>query len=267
MLTCYDYPTAQWEDEAGVDIIFVGDSVGTNVLGYESEEEVTLDDIRHHLRAVRRGVDNAYLLADLPYGTCDDPTSALQNAQVLLEDGADGVKLEGFKPEIVAHLVEHDIEVCGHLGLNPQIDAGKGLQVRSAEAAMELLRQSLSLQEAGAFLLVYELVPEEAAGEISKHLDIPTIGIGAGRFTDGQVLVVLDMLGMNTFDLRHSRRYQELRQRGIDGIRAFVEDVSGGKFPGAENVRHLPDEEARKLAELSRSQRGATRSANVDSRR
>jgi len=250
MLTCYDYPTAQWEDEAGVDIIFVGDSVGTNVLGYESEKEVTLDDIRHHLRAVRRGVDRAYLLADLPYGTCDDPASALENARALLEDGADGVKLEGFKPEIVAHLVEHGIEVCGHLGLNPQIDADKGLQVRSAEAAMELMRQSMALQEAGAFLLVYELVPEEAAGEISRKLDIPTIGIGAGRFTDGQVLVVLDMLGISTFDLRHSRRYEEFRQRGIDAIRAFVEDVCHGTFPGAENVRHLPQGETQKLPGL-----------------
>ena len=244
MLTCYDYPTAQWQEEEGIDVIHVGDSVGTNVLGYESEKEVTLDDIRHHLRAVRRGVTTAYLLADLPYGTCEDSLSALQSARVLLANGVDGVKLEGYKPEIIAHLVKHGIEVCAHLGLNPQIHVKKALQARNAESAMELLRQSVALQEAGAFMLVYELVPEEVAAEISTCLDIPTIGIGAGRFTDGQVLVVLDMLGINTFDLRHNRRYEEIRQRGTAAIRAFVKDVSLGRFPGVENVRHLPEKEA-----------------------
>jgi 3-methyl-2-oxobutanoate hydroxymethyltransferase len=244
MLTCYDYPTAQWQEEEGIDVIHVGDSVGTNVLGYESEKEVTLDDIRHHLRAVRRGVTTAYLLADLPYGTCEDSLSALQSARALLADGVDGVKLEGYKPEIIAHLVKHGIEVCAHLGLNPQIHVKMTLQARSSETAMELMRQSLELQEAGAFMIVYELVPEEVAAEISTRLDVPTIGIGAGRFTDGQVLVVLDMLGINTFDLRHNRRYEEIRKSGTAAIRAFVKDVSFGKFPGVENVRHLPEKEA-----------------------
>ena len=243
MLTCYDYPTARWQEEAGVDVIFVGDSVGTNVLGYESEKEVTLDDMRHHLRAVRRGVDTAYLLADLPYGTYDDELSALESASALIDDGADGVKLEGYKPAVVAALVSHGIEVCAHLGLNPQIHAKKRLQARSAEAAMELFQQSIALQKAGAFLMVYELVPEEVAAEISRQLDIPSIGIGAGRFTDGQVLIVLDMLGINTFDLQHNRRYQQFGQSAVTAIREYVEDVALGHFPGTENVRHLPQDE------------------------
>jgi 3-methyl-2-oxobutanoate hydroxymethyltransferase len=249
MLTCYDYPTAQWEEEAGVDVILVGDSVGTNVLGYESEKEVTLADIRHHLKAVSRGVRSAYLLADFPYRTYDTAADALRNARTLLDDGADGVKLEGYKAEIISHLVAQGIEVCAHLGLTPQIHEKKGLQARSAEAAIELFQQSVALQKAGAFMLVYELVPEEVAAELTKRLDIPTIGIGAGRFTDGQVLITLDMLGISTFDLRHSHRYEERTQKATSAIRSFVEDVTHGNFPGPENVRHLPKDEAEKFTE------------------
>ncbi len=247
MLTCYDYPMARWQDEANVDVIFVGDSVGTNVLGYESERDVTLADIRHHLRAVRRGLRTAYLLADLPYRTYNDPADALRNARARLEDGADGVKLEGHKPEVISHLVTHGIEVCAHLGLNPQIHKKKGLQARSATAAVKLLSQSVAVQQAGSFMLVYELVPEEVAAEISKRLYIPTIGIGAGRFTDGQVLIALDMLGTNTFELRHSRKFEEFARRGTRAIRKYVDEVVAGHFPGPENVRHLSKTEAERF--------------------
>ena len=123
MLTCYDYPTATWEDEAGIDIIFVGDSVGTNVLGYESEKDVTMADMAHHLRAVCRGVKTAYLLVDMPYGSCDTPENALANAQKLLAEGAEGVKIEGPKKDAVKLLSKNGIEVCSHLGITPQTDA------------------------------------------------------------------------------------------------------------------------------------------------
>ena len=247
MLTCYDYPTAQWQEEAGVDVIFVGDSVGTNVLGYESEKQVTLADIVHHLRATQRGVRTAYLLADLPYGTYDDTTAALSNAQTLLEAGTDGVKLEGFRPEIVAHLVHHGVEVCAHLGLNPQIHEKKALQAKTADAALQLIDESLALEQAGAFMIVYELIPEEVASAATERLAIPTIGIGAGRFTDGQVLIVSDMLGANAFELRHSHKYDTFQARGIDAIRRYVQDVEDGLFPYAENVRHLPEAEAERF--------------------
>lgn len=248
MLTCYDYPTALWEDEAGVDVIFVGDSVGTNVLGYESEKQVTLADIVHHLKATRRGVSTAYLLADLPYGTYDDTTTALRNARALLDAGADGVKLEGYKPEIISHLVDHGVEVCAHLGLNPQIHEKKALQAKDADTASQLLDESLALQEAGAFMMVYELIPEEVARVATERLAIVTIGIGAGRFTDGQVLIVSDMLGANAFELRHSHRYEEFRARGIEAIKKYAEDVENGRFPLPTNVRHLPEAEAEKFA-------------------
>ena len=247
MLTCYDYPTAVWEDEAGVDIVFVGDSVGTNVLGYESEKEVTLDDMVHHLKAVRRGVRQAYLLVDLPYLTYETPEEALRNARALISHGADGVKLEGFRPDIVRNLVQDGIQVCAHLGLNPQIHEKKGLRAKTAVAATRLISESEALEDAGAWLMVYELIPEEVAREATRRLSIPTIGIGAGRHTDGQVLIVSDMLGINEFDLRHVRKYDNLHDRATQAIRRHVAEVRSAEFPAGENVRHLSDEESKAL--------------------
>jgi 3-methyl-2-oxobutanoate hydroxymethyltransferase len=248
MLTCYDYPTALWEEEAGVDVMLVGDSVGTNVLGYESVRQVTLDDIVHHVKATARGVSSSYVLADLPYGTYADRGTALRHARTLLKAGADGVKLEGFRPEIVSHLVDHGVDVCAHLGLNPQLHEKHALQAKDAGTASQLLDESLALQEAGAFMMVYELIPEEVACEATKRLAIPTIGIGAGRYTDGQVLVVQDALGASAFELRHNRKYAEFRARGIQAMRGYVEDVQKGRFPEATNVRHLPEAEAEEFA-------------------
>jgi len=266
MLTCYDYPTALWEEEAGVDVILVGDSVGTNVLGYESEKQVTRGDIVHHLKATRRGVSAAYLLADLPYGTYDETTAALRNARALLNAGADGIKLEGYQPDIISHLVDHGVEVCAHLGLNPQIHEKKALQAKSAETALQLVDESLTLQEAGAFMIVYELIPEEVARVATEQLAIPTIGIGAGRFTDGQVLIVSDMLGGNAFQLRHSCRYEEFRARGIEAIRKYAEDVENGRFPQATNVRHLPEAEAEQFAKQVHEQAQHIRSTQTPKR-
>jgi 3-methyl-2-oxobutanoate hydroxymethyltransferase len=231
-----------------VDVMLVGDSVGTNVLGYESEKQVTLADIVHHLKATRRGVSTAYLLADLPYGTYDDTTTALRNARALLNAGADGVKLEGFRPEIVSHLVDHGVDVCAHLGLNPQLHEKHALQAKTAEAALRLVGEAVALEAAGAFMIVLELIPEEVACEATKQLAIPTIGIGAGRYTDGQVLVVQDALGATAFELRHNRKYAEFRARGIQAMREYVEDVQKGRFPEATNVRYLPEAEVEKFA-------------------
>jgi 3-methyl-2-oxobutanoate hydroxymethyltransferase len=262
MLTCYDYPTAVWEDEAGVDIVFVGDSVGTNVLGYESEKEVTLDDMIHHLKAVRRGVRRAYLLVDLPYLTYETPEEALRNATHLISNGADGVKLEGFRPDIVRHLVENGIDLCAHLGLNPQIHEKKGLRAKTAKSAESLISESIALQEAGAWIMVYELIPEEVAGEATRRLSIPTIGIGAGRRTDGQVLIVSDMLGINEFELRHVRKYDNLHERATQAIRRHVVEVRSSEFPSSEHVRHLGDEESKALEEML-STAGATATARA----
>ena len=262
MLTCYDYPTAVWEDEAGVDIVFVGDSVGTNVLGYQSEKDVTLDDMIHHLKAVRRGVRQAYLLVDLPYLTYETTEDALRNARALLSHGADGVKLEGFRPDIVRSLVQNGIQVCAHLGLNPQIHEKKGLRAKTARAAARLISESEALQDAGAWLMVYELIPEEVAREATRKLSIPTIGIGAGRHTDGQVLIVSDMLGINDFDLRHVRKYDNLHDRATQAIRRHVSEVRSAEFPAGENVRHLSNEESQALDEML-STTGTTASTSV----
>jgi 3-methyl-2-oxobutanoate hydroxymethyltransferase len=242
-ITCYDYPTARWVDTAGIELILVGDSVGTNVLGYASEKEVTLNDITHHLRAVCRGAKSSYILADLPYGTCDSPESALANAKALIDAGADGVKLEGFKPEIVSHLAAAGIDVCAHLGLMPQIHGKKSLQARSADAALTLVQQSIAMEHAGAWCLVLELIPEEVAKVVSQKLTIPTIGIGAGRYTDGQVLILLDALGFHAFDFQHNHRFTDVETPATMALQAYASAVRDRTFPGTENTRHLPADE------------------------
>ena len=236
VLTCYDYPTALWQEEAGVDVIFAADSVGTNVLGYDHEREVTMDDMIHHLKAVRRGVGQAYLLADLPYGSCDTPDEALENALRFVSLGADGVKLEGFKVEVVKTLAERGIDTWAHLGLNPQIHEKKRLQARTVEDAAALFESALALEEAGARFLVLELIPEELGQLVTEGLTIPTIGIGAGRFTSGQVLVVPDLLGVNEMDFRHIAKYADFKARGTAAIQRYVDDVRSGDFPGEQDV-------------------------------
>ena len=185
VLTCYDYPTACLQDEAGVDIVFVGDSVGTNVLGYKSETEVTMADMRHHLKAVRRGVTDAYLLVDMPYAADRDAEQAVTNAKCFLADGADGVKLEGGieKVPIVTALTEQGIEVCAHIGHNPQIHGTKAAtHGKTFAKAKRLIEAASALADAGAKLIVLEKITEEVSQIITETVDIPTIGIGGRTF-------------------------------------------------------------------------------------
>lgn len=243
MLTAYDYPTAQAEVAAGIDILLVGDSVGTNILGYQSEQEVTLADIVHHVRAVRRGAPQTTILADLPYATYDTPDMAVANARILREAGADMVKFEGPRPEIAAALIEAGIDVCGHLGLEPQHHAEKRLKGRSAQEAKILLGHAQALDAAGISLLVLELIPEEVAATVTKAVAAPTIGIGAGRHTDGQVLVICDMLGVTPKNFRHNHRYQEFSPLIGEATAHYVRDVREGRFPAEANVFHMPQDE------------------------
>ncbi len=243
MLTCYDYPTAVCMEEAGIDVVFVGDSLGTNVLGYESETEVTMADMEHHLKAVSRGIRNAYLLADLPFMAYPTPEIAVRNAGRLLRLGADAVKLEGPQFDIVKHLAESDIVVWGHLGITPQRQTEKKLQGKTAGAAIELVENALKLERAGASVIVFEVIPEEVARAATEMLSIPTIGIGAGRHTDGQVLIVSDMLGINAFELRHNKKYDDFHSRSVDAFRRYAEEVTAGRFPGKENVRPMKTKE------------------------
>jgi 3-methyl-2-oxobutanoate hydroxymethyltransferase len=248
-LTCYDYPTAVSEERAGVDLIFVGDSVGTNVLGYADETEVTMDDILHHLKAVRRGATKSYILADLPYATYETPEQALSNAQKLADAGADIIKFEGANIEIATHLVKHNLVVCGHLGLQPQTHQKKAFQGKDFTQAQQLIEYALNLEKAGIDLLVLELVPEELGKIVSEKLKIPTIGIGAGRFTDGQVLIVNDIVGITPRKLKLAKRYLDYQNSTTDAIDRYKQEVEQIIFPAEENVRHMEESELQKLME------------------
>lgn len=253
MVTCYDYPTAQIEDEAGVDIIFVGDSVGTNMLGYAAETEVTMEDMLHHLKAVRRGVQQAYLLVDLPHGSYPTPEMALANARRLLACGPNGVKLEGGieQVDVVRALVAQGIEVCGHLGFTPQTMGTKGrVQGRSLAEGKALVRSALALEAAGLSLLVLELASEPISLLIAQHLRVPTIGIGAGRFCDGQVLVITDILGISPMERKLFKRYEHWRERSLEAVHRYKHDVQQRIFPAEANTfTRISEEETAALAQ------------------
>lgn len=253
MLTCYDYPTARLQDEAGLDVIFVGDSLGPNELGYDREVEVTLPDIIHHLKAVRRGVERAYLLADLPYGTYASPETALAAAEELILHGADGVKLEGPATGIVSHLSRNGIEVCGHLGFNPQRHEKAAVQGKTYDTAKALLDEARALQLAGASMLVLELIPEALGKLISEDLSIPTIGIGAGRYTDGQVLIVHDALGLTPRKLRHAKIYEPVNEHMLKAFRDYSREVKTGLFPDASHSSNMEEEELSRLLTYCRT--------------
>jgi 3-methyl-2-oxobutanoate hydroxymethyltransferase len=198
-LTAYDYPSARLLDDAGIDLILVGDSLGMVVLGYQDTVEVTMEEMIHHLRAVRRGVSRAPVAADLPNHSYDTPAQALENAKRLVDAGADLVKLEGALIEQTQHLVRNNIEVIGHLGMLPQHvreEGGYHKKGKTASEAESLILQALALQEAGCCSIVLELVDPDVANTITGKLDIPTIGIGSGTGCDGQVLVTPDLLGL-----------------------------------------------------------------------
>jgi 3-methyl-2-oxobutanoate hydroxymethyltransferase len=243
VVTAYDAPTARIEAEAGVDAILVGDSVGVNMLGYAHEREVTLADMAHHIAAVRRGAPDVYLIGDLPYATYDTPAQALASARALRDAGADCVKFEGAQPDVVAALSAAGFDVCGHLGLESQHQDVKRRQGKTAEAAAKLYADARAGDAAGQKFLVLELVPEELGGRISRAVQAATIGIGAGRLTDGQVLVVNDFAGITTRDFKHNRRYAQVGAALRAAVDAYVAEVRAGLFPGPEHAFHMAEDE------------------------
>src|SRR5919108_4385058 len=266
MLTGYDYPTACMEDQAGIDSILVGDSVGTNVLGYASEREVTMADMVHHLKAVRRGVAQAYLLVDLPYQSYETPQQALGSARILLDHGAEAVKLEGGveQVETIHRLTSQGIGVCGHIGFTPQTLHRPGrkarIQGRSSSQAIALLESAIAVEQAGAQLLVLELIPEPLGKAITECLRIPTIGIGAGRFCDGQVLIIHDLLGLTPFHLRFVKRYQQYRDLTLQAIAEYKHDVEAGDFPGGDTAFEMDEDERLKVEQwMHQSRQRASR--------
>ena len=255
-LTAYDYPTARIVDGAGTDIILVGDSLGNVVLGYDSTVPVTLEEMLHHARAVRRGVERALLVADMPYGTYHTgPDDAVRAAlRLVKEGGAEAVKLEGGRNrvETVRRLVAAEIPVMGHLGLTPQSLNKLGsyrLQAKTADAARALIEDARALEEAGAFAIVLEVVPREIAREVTAALHIPTIGIGAGADCDAQILVTHDLLGLSFSKTspRFVRQYVNVRDQMNEAIQAYADDVRTGAFPSDDESYPLPADAANEL--------------------
>ncbi|MCT7994118.1 3-methyl-2-oxobutanoate hydroxymethyltransferase [Laspinema olomoucense] len=237
-LTAYDYVSAKLLDRAGVDLLLVGDSLGMVVLGYETTLPLTLDEMIHHAKAVRRGIEKALMVVDLPFLTYQESfQQAMHSAgRILKETGAQAVKLEGGYPEIaetVRRLVLAGIPVLGHVGLTPQSvhQLGYRKQGKTPETGDRILKEAIALQEAGAFAVVLEHIPSQLAAEISKTLVIPTIGIGAGVHCDGQVLVTHDLLGMTDRVPPFAKRYANLQETITQAVQAYGEDVRDRRFP------------------------------------
>ena len=248
MLTAYDYPTARILDDAGIPMLLVGDSLGQVMLGYDSTVRVTMEEMLHHTRAVVRGTKRALVVGDMPFLTYSSVDEALANAGRFLQDaGAQAVKIEGGvrSARIVEGLVKAGIPVQGHIGWTPQSAGGLGGKVRvqgkTREAARALLADAASVQDAGAFSIVLELVPEQLASLITSRLRIPTIGIGAGAGCSGQVQVIADVIGLGSFTPRHARHYAEVGAMIEQAARSWAADVVAGRFPGPEQTVRMDD--------------------------
>ena len=254
MVTAYDAPGARIADDAGVDLILVGDSLAMVVLGYEDTLQVTIDDMAHHVGAVARAKPRALVIGDLPWMSYHVSTEdTLRNAARLIKAGATAVKLEGGAKRVsmVEALIDAEIPVMGHLGLTPQsVNAMGGYKVQGRErsAAETLVADARALEAAGCFSIVLEGVPDEVARMVTDAISVPTIGIGAGRWCDGQVLVSHDLLGIEDRIVpKFVRRYADLKQQSVDAITAYADDVRTGRFPGAEESYHLTDAQAEAL--------------------
>ena len=255
MLTAYDYPVAKLLDESGVDLILVGDSLGMVVLGYETTAPVTMEEMLHHAKAVRRGVSRALVIGDMPFlsfrGTLTD---SVHNAgRFVQEAGCDGVKLE-WKPgieDVAKAIIDAGIPVMGHVGLTPQTAAaegGFGMRGTDASSAARIIAQAISLQEVGCFAMVLECVPDLVAKEITERLRIPTIGIGSGAQCDGQVVVTYDLIGLfERFKPKFVKRYADAASLIRQAASSYVQDVRAGLFPGAEQTITMAPEEFAKL--------------------
>ncbi|MGD0732155.1 MAG: 3-methyl-2-oxobutanoate hydroxymethyltransferase [Terracidiphilus sp.] len=259
-LTAYDYPTSRLADEAGIDLILVGDSLAMVVLGHENTLAVTVDEMLHHTRAVRRAVRRAFLVADMPFGSYHGTVAeGVANAiRFVKEAGAEAVKIEGPRFDLVRALVEAEIPVVGHLGLTPQSVhrmGGYRVQARTAQTVLQLKTDALALADAGAGLLVLEGIPREVAAAITAEISIPTIGIGAGPDCDGQILVFHDLVNL-TFApaAKFVRRYADAATLLRTAIEHYREDVEHRAFPSDAESYHLPDAAQRTLNEIEKAE-------------
>jgi 3-methyl-2-oxobutanoate hydroxymethyltransferase len=249
-LTAYDYPSARLVDEAGIDVILVGDSMAQVMLGYDSTLPVTMDEMLHHTRAVRRAVKHALLIADMPYGSYHvDEKETLHNAARLVkEGGAEAVKIEGGakRADLIRRVIDAEIPVAGHIGLTPQsvnVMGGYKVQGKTLAAIEQLMRDAVALDKAGVACLYLEGIPREVAAMITAEVETPTIGIGAGPECDGQVLVFHDLLGL-TFGqpAKFVRRYADVGAVITEAVQAYRDDVVAGRYPSDGESYHLPRE-------------------------
>jgi 3-methyl-2-oxobutanoate hydroxymethyltransferase len=256
MVTAYDYPSSQVAEEAGVDVVLVGDTAAMVVLGYEATTPVGMDEMLTMAAAVRRGLETPLLVGDMPFGSYERSNEhAIENAQRFVKEaGCDAIKLERGGPSVerAAAIASSGIPVMGHVGLTPQTATALGgfkAQGKTAESASRIARDAVSLQAAGCFAIVFEAVPAAVTDALMPRLEIPVIGIGAGLATDGQVLVFHDLLGITTgpHSPRFVKRYAEIHDQMVDGVRAYTEEVRARRFPDAEHVYSADPAEVEEL--------------------
>ena len=254
MLTAYDYPIASFLDEAGIDIILVGDSLANVVLGLESTTEVGMKEMLHHTRAVVRAVKNALVIGDMPFDSYQlNPRAAVDNARQFIEEGCHAVKIEWFEdcPKVASAISQAGIAVMGHVGLTPQTArdlGGMKVQGKDAASAQAIIKNAKDLQDAGCFSVVLECIPQEVAQVITQQLKVPTIGIGAGPHCDGQVLVIHDLLGLfSRYQPKFSKKYVDLGPQILDAVKQYKKEVTNGQFPDDAHSFHLDQDEIKKL--------------------
>ncbi|OXS80255.1 3-methyl-2-oxobutanoate hydroxymethyltransferase [Domibacillus enclensis] len=254
MITAYDFPSAKQAEAGGTDVILVGDSLGMTVLGLDSTVHVTIDDMVHHTKAVKRGARDTFIITDMPFMTYHvNKEQTFHAARTLIQGGADAIKLEGAGEVVdrVKELTEAGVPVCAHLGLTPQsvgVLGGYKVQGKTAESAQRLLADARAMEQAGAFMLVLECVPHQVARTVSAALQIPVIGIGAGAEADGQVLVYHDIMkyGVDR-TAKFVKSYAEFDRTGVQAVSSYVEDVKAGEFPEEAHAFTMSEDELDRL--------------------
>lgn len=255
VLTAYDYSTAKYIDEAGIDIILIGDSLAMVALGYENTNSVGVEEMEIFTKAVARGTQRAMVITDMPFMSYHkNESDAAENAGRMIKAGANGVKIEGatdYILKVIKHVTQIGIPVIGHVGFTPQFlnaIGGYNIQGKSYEATLEILEQAKKLEEAGVFTIVLEMVPEESAQYITENLTVPTISCGAGRYCDAQVLVGDDVYGkFSDFKPKFARKYGDMKSLISDCAKQYNEDVKNGRFPNESEVFRLNEEELKQL--------------------
>lgn len=263
VLTAYDYSTAKYLDEAGIDVLLIGDSLAMVALGYDNTNCIGIEEMSIFTKAVSKGVERAMVVTDMPFMSYTiDISSALQNIGNMIKLGANAVKLEGCNDyiiELVKRCTQMGVPVMGHLGFTPQsqnVIGGHLIQGKTLDATLQILKQAKKLEESGAFSIVLEMVPEESAKYITENLTIPTISCGAGFYCDAQVVVCDDLFGkFDSFKPKFARKYGDMKDLILSCAKQYNEDVKTGKFPNAEEIYKLSDEDARELEKYIKEQK------------